>query len=275
VTCGKKVDRPSKGGKCNGYFDNSRIYFIHHYLEKGCKSRKSQCSIGKIGIFVMLNYLSPVFQYKNGLIILLMQLLRIVVLIAVTCVCLSSNGQTRSLKLNASFTLGLRQVGGFAAEYSPDSSLISFGAALEFGNFDSRQIGTGNSQIDTRSVVGLGLSPHMRIYPFRNWKPAPHGFFIEGATRLRWARQTMVSGIVVNPLGYDLDDAIVVEKDGWILDFSFAAGYKTGKGKRNLEFEFLSGYGYTPQEQKGFYRLEVFICGIFNRKTALPEDFFW
>lgn len=183
--------------------------------------------------------------------------------------------QTTALKLNTSFLLGIRQVGGFAFEYCPDSSSWSYGLGLEFGNFETRQIGTISSQIDTRTVVGVGLSPHLRVYPLSGKRPAPHGFFLEGNVRLRFVRETDVTGIVISPIGYDLDDARMLSENKWLGDLSFACGFKTGQGKRDLEFEFLGGIGHTPMNKETFYRLELFISGIFNRKSQLGEDFFW
>jgi hypothetical protein len=195
--------------------------------------------------------------------------------ISLVCIGLFAVGQTSVLKLNTSFVLGLRQVGGFALEYVPDSSSISYGLGLEFGNFESRQLGVGTSQMDTRTQVGAAISPHLRYYPLRQNRTAPHGFFIEANFRLRFVRETSVTGVTVSPLGYDLDDAIVQSQNRWIEDLSCGLGFKTGMGKRNLEFEFLGGVGHSPRLGQTFYRLELYITGIFSRKSKLGEDFFW
>ena len=187
----------------------------------------------------------------------------------------TASSQTTALKLNTSFILGLRQVGGFAIEYTPDSCALSVGLGLEFGNFESRQFEIGASQMDSRTVVGAGVSPHFRYYPFRKNRPSPHGFFIETNYRLRFVRETSITGAVISPLGYDLENAEVQSNNRWISDFSMAGGFKTGRGKRNMEFEFLGGIGYSPVLQESYYRVELFIAGIFNRKSRLGDDFFW
>jgi hypothetical protein len=220
---------------------------------------------GKKTIFVLLNCLQ-------------LFLMRVPIHICTLCLvlwCHSASAQTTALKLNTSFLLGIRQVGGFAIEHAPDSSAWSYGLGLEFGNFESRQLGTGSSQMDTRTVVGIGISPHFRYYPFRKNKLAPYGFFLEGNYRLRFVRETEIQGIVVNPTGYDLDDAQVKSANKWLSDQSFAIGYKTGIGKRNLEFEALTGLGRSATNQELFYRFEIFITGIFSRKSHLGDDFFW
>lgn len=88
----------------------------------------------------------------------------------------------------------------------------------------------GNQTINNEEIyrlMGLGIIPEVRYYPFTKNKPAPLGFFVGGAFRYAFLEeQFLLDGIYLT---------------GDVYNLGISTGYKFNY--RKVLFEFLIGYG--------------------------------
>ncbi|MBL7943192.1 MAG: hypothetical protein JNM00_10525 [Flavobacteriales bacterium] len=193
---------------------------------------------------------------------------------------LPASAQIHAIKLNSTFVLHNRAMGGIGYEFAPDSARFTYGLNLEVGQYRSVEAVSGSSSFVSRSLVGVGLVPEVRQYLPWFKREKPLGAFITGFGRCRLLRDEQTSGVHATPQGYQLEGTSTSVDRSVTVDAGLGIGFKTGTRPSGLQVEAVVGTGWSYDTGRSFeqgsqyFRIDLFLCGLFSRKTA-AEDFVW
>lgn len=191
--------------------------------------------------------------------------------------------QYHVIKLNSTFVVTGRPLGGFGYERSADSSSITCAMNFEVGRYRFSEFATANSAIESYQLTGAGLMPEVRHYLSLFGEVPPLGLFTGVFAKVRLMRQTSQHGISQSVLGYQLESPYTKVEHGFAYDLGITAGYKTHGKLTGLHAEMALGCGLSHSELyssvsniQSFFRFDLFLCGVFqSRKALLPDDFVW
>ena len=194
--------------------------------------------------------------------------------------CMPVAAQYHAVKLNTTFILHNRAMGGFGFEFCPDSSRFTYGINVEVGQYKVVENTAGSSSITTEQVVGVGLMPEVRQYLPWFGREKPLGAFVSGFGRIRMLRNEREGNVRSGTAGFQFEDTRRTVGRSVTLDGGLGLGYKTGKCKTGLQAEVVAGLGWSYDTGRSFtdgsryFRFDLFLCGLFARKPA-TDDFVW
>ena len=199
-----------------------------------------------------------------------------------TLSCVVLQAQLHCVKLNSTFVVTNKPVGGFGYEYAPDSSLHSLGISAEVGRYSNSSIGTVNSSIDYYTLFGVGLMPEFRHYIGGNGWYAPRGWFVTAFSRTRFLELSKQFGVSTTPGGYQLDSPSTELTHGFSFDYGLGVGFKTGKSVRGLHVEGVVGYAIShcrlyenAQHREEVIRFDLSLSGILQKSHPVNPEFTW